>query len=63
MECLQLGTDGTDLTDISLEENKLTLHGLKRHKGNFRELVRVCEQNTFIYMTFITYEDIYISYC
>lgn len=52
---LQLGTDGKNLTNISLEENKLTLTWVHETQGKFQGVdLLLCEQNTFyIMMTYL----------
>ena len=61
---LQLGTDGKDLTNISLEENKLTLTCVHETQGKFQGVDSVYVNKTHLYYDdiFITYEYIH-SYC
>ena len=54
---LQLGTDGKNLTNISLEENKLTLTWVHETQGKFQGVDSVHVNKTHLY-----YDDIFITY-
>ena len=58
---LQLGTDGKNLANMSLEENKLTLTWVHETQGKFQgvDSVYVNKTHLYYYDIFITYEYIY----